>query len=132
MQTSADGGTTWQSCNSTVQSHADIDDDGVLDIDYDQFIMRYEPVSMADNNRLFRIDFTKGGVTTIGVAGKITVLDTIANRIRIKEVMSLGGKNVTYIPEDAGSMTFTLTRTAGSSGAASADWVVYYGQFEKF
>jgi hypothetical protein len=64
------------------------------------------------------------------VAFKITVLDTTANRIRIKEVMSLGGKNVTYIPEDAGSMTFTLTRTAGSSGAASADWVVYYDTSE--
>ena len=131
MQTSADGGTTWQSCNSTVQSHVDIDDDYVLDPDYDQFIMRYEPVTMADNNRLFRIDFTKGGVTTIGVAGKITVLDTIANKIRIKEVISLGGKNVTYIPENSGNVTFTMTRTAGSSGAASADWVVDYDTSER-
>ncbi|MEI6675255.1 MAG: Calx-beta domain-containing protein, partial [Verrucomicrobiota bacterium] len=130
MQTSADGGTTWQSCNSTVQSYADIDDDGILDPDYDQFIMTYGPVTMADDNRLFRIDFTKGGVTTIGVAGKITVSATTANRIRIKEVMSLGGKSTTYMPENAGSMTFTLTRTAGSSGAASADWVVYYDTSE--
>ena len=118
MQTSADGGATWQSLNSTLQTYE-------MNPDYDRVIMTYGPVTMADTNRLFRINFTKGGLTAVGEPGKITVSNPTTGVIRIKEITSAGGYNMMFISEDSGNKNLTISRAAGSSGAASVDWEVY-------
>ena len=115
MQTSADGGATWQSLNSTVQTYTD----------WDLVKMTYGPVTMADDNRLFRINLTKGGWTAWGVPSKITVFDSATGVIRIKEIMDAGGLNLMSISESDGNKNLTISRAAGSSGNASVKWAVY-------
>ena len=115
-QTSADGGASWQDIAGTTTS------DGT----YDYPTLNYGPVTAADNGRQFRLNLTLSGGVLTGLPGTITVVNPAGGTIRIGEVMSTGN-DYRYIPENAGSATFTVRRVGGSSGAASVTWRLAIG-----